>query len=398
MQATTIEGVGRWRRKRAMETPLAPRQASDRTKRRSLRYSKPAVSLGGAETLLIRRGGLALSHACCERAEERRGDCGLVLEDLGERPSGQHQAHGLGFRDDGRRPRGAVEQRHLAEVGARAELDLGAPAAADGRAAVEDDVERLARIAGADDRRLRVEAGDDGQTRDRSQVTRRHAGEERHVSEQVRQQTGSLGRLLRGRLAGRARLPRHCHAGCGRHRAPTLHAERAIRSAQGRRERYSYEAMGKLRLHWLPGTAAMAPHAALAEIGVEYELVRVQRDESGQSSPEYLALNPSGRVPTLEDGELVLTEAAAELREHFTRLEAQLEGRAWLVGEHRTAADLFLFMLTRWGRRLDPPAWDAANLRAHFLRTLALPGVRRMVDEQGLELPAWSSDSPPRHD
>ena len=55
----------------------------------------------------------------------------------------------------------------------------------------------------------------------------------------------------------------------------------------------------------------MAPHAALAEIGVPYELVLVERDENGRSSEEYLALNPWGKIPTLEDGDLVLTESAA---------------------------------------------------------------------------------------
>ena len=50
-------------------------------------------------------------------------------------------------------------------------------------------------------------------------------------------------------------------------------------------------------------------------------------------------------------------------------------------------------MLTRWGRRLDPPAWDMPNVRAHFQRTLALPGVRRMVEEQGLELPRLGRES-----
>src|SRR2546429_5794468 len=71
--------------------------------------------------------------------------------------------------------------------------------------------------------------------------------------------------------------------------------------------------MRKLCLHWIPGSAAMAPHAALAEIGVDYELARVERDAAGQSPPAYFALNPSGRVPTLEDGDLVLTESAAIL-------------------------------------------------------------------------------------
>ena len=44
-------------------------------------------------------------------------------------------------------------------------------------------------------------------------------------------------------------------------------------------------------------------------------------------------------------------------------------------------------MLTRWGRFLEPAAWDRPSLRAHWLRALELPGVRKMITEQGLELP-----------
>lgn len=191
----------------------------------------------------------------------------------------------------------------------------------------------------------------------------------------------------------------------------------------------------------------MAPHAALAEIGVAYRLVEIDR-ETAQTDPAYRALNPWGVVPTLVDGGVVVSESAAillyladrfpqarlapddradfyrwlvfmtntvqtcllrffyperyggpevellataEAGELFALLDESLEGRDWLVGEHRSAADLFLFMLTRWGRQLDSPAWDRPQLRAHFLRTLALPGVRRMLDEQGLDLPAWAT-------
>lgn len=63
-------------------------------------------------------------------------------------------------------------------------------------------------------------------------------------------------------------------------------------------------------LYYLPGSAAMAPHAALEEAGADYELVRVQRDE-GRPTAEYLAVNPLGRVPAFVDGELVLWESAA---------------------------------------------------------------------------------------
>ena len=205
--------------------------------------------------------------------------------------------------------------------------------------------------------------------------------------------------------------------------------------------------MEPLSLYWRPGTASMAPHAALAEIGIAYELVRIERD-AAQTDPGYLALNPLGVVPTLVAGDVVLTEsaaillyladrypearlapldraqlyrwlvfmtntlqtallrffyperygdetvrelAAAEAGRHFDLLDRALEEREWLVADHRTAADLFLFMLTRWGRRLEPAAWSRPNIRSHFLRTLALPGVQRMVAEQGLELPDWAA-------
>jgi glutathione S-transferase len=190
----------------------------------------------------------------------------------------------------------------------------------------------------------------------------------------------------------------------------------------------------------------MAPHAALAEIGADYELVRIEREDA-QSSAEYRALNPLGVVPTLVDGDLVLTESAAimlylaerypdarlapadhapyyrwlvfltntvqtallrylyperyggggvrdsaavELHQLFDLLDGELAGREWLTGDHRTGADLFLFMVTRWGRHLEPASWERPSLRAHFTRTLALPGVQRMMNEQGLELPAWT--------
>lgn len=201
-------------------------------------------------------------------------------------------------------------------------------------------------------------------------------------------------------------------------------------------------------LYWRPGTASMAPHAGLAEAGAEYELVEIDR-ETAQTDHAYRSLNPTGVVPTLVDGELVLSEsaaillyladrypearlapagedrpqfyrwlvfltntlqtamlrffyperyggagvaaiAAAEAGGHFDLLDRELGDRDWLAGDHRTGADLFLFMLTRWGRRLEPAAWERPSLRAHFLRTLALPGVSRMMAEQGLDLPDWA--------
>jgi glutathione S-transferase len=65
------------------------------------------------------------------------------------------------------------------------------------------------------------------------------------------------------------------------------------------------------QLHYYPANANAAPHMILEEIGAGYELRLVDRTNNAQKSPEYRKLNPNGRIPTLEDGKLVLNEAAA---------------------------------------------------------------------------------------
>jgi glutathione S-transferase len=64
-------------------------------------------------------------------------------------------------------------------------------------------------------------------------------------------------------------------------------------------------------LHYYPANANAAPHMLLEEIGAQYELLLVDRAVNGQKSKEYLKINPMGRIPTLVDRDLVLSEAAA---------------------------------------------------------------------------------------
>lgn len=49
----------------------------------------------------------------------------------------------------------------------------------------------------------------------------------------------------------------------------------------------------------------------LEEVGVEHELRFVDILAGEQKSPAILAMNPMGKLPTLKDGELVVTEGAA---------------------------------------------------------------------------------------
>jgi glutathione S-transferase len=66
-------------------------------------------------------------------------------------------------------------------------------------------------------------------------------------------------------------------------------------------------------LYYSPGACSLAPHIVLEEIGEPFEARRVAIAEGKHLAPEYLRLNPRGRVPTLViDGQPV-TEAAAIL-------------------------------------------------------------------------------------
>jgi glutathione S-transferase len=204
------------------------------------------------------------------------------------------------------------------------------------------------------------------------------------------------------------------------------------------------------KLYYIPGSAAMAPHAALEEIGVPFELRKVERDDVGRSPAEYLAINPLGRVPALvEDDGLVLWESAAIMIHladrhpkvkllppvgtperaaavrwlvyltntiqanfmHFAyperlvgnhavealragaeryilreleHVDAQLGQGPYLLGGSFSAPDLYLFMVTRWCRRLKRKAWTLQNIGPHYQLLSERPSVKRTLAAQGI--------------
>ncbi len=68
-----------------------------------------------------------------------------------------------------------------------------------------------------------------------------------------------------------------------------------------------------LTLYYTPGTCAQAVRIALEDAQAEYRLERVDFASQQQRSPEYLRVNPKGRVPALVTEQGVLTEAPALL-------------------------------------------------------------------------------------
>lgn len=210
-------------------------------------------------------------------------------------------------------------------------------------------------------------------------------------------------------------------------------------------------------LHSAPSTAGLVVHWLLIELGVPFELRRLDIAAGEQKRPPFLALNPDGRVPVLEvDGRphaeaaallVLLAErhperglapppgaperaqflqwmfyfantmqpafrawyypdepagpAAAEavreaarrvLDTAWARLDARFaDGRAHLLGERASVADLLLVMLARWSRNLPSPATDRPRLHAYIGRMRAWPSLKAVHAREGLT--DWIDDA-----
>jgi glutathione S-transferase len=68
-----------------------------------------------------------------------------------------------------------------------------------------------------------------------------------------------------------------------------------------------------LKLFYASGTCALASHIALEEAGAQFTAARVDFSKNEQQQPEYLAINPKGRVPALVTDRGILTENPAIL-------------------------------------------------------------------------------------
>src|SRR5262249_46579521 len=68
-----------------------------------------------------------------------------------------------------------------------------------------------------------------------------------------------------------------------------------------------------IKLYYAPHTCSLAAHIALEEAGAEYSTVHIDFGREEQRSPEYLAVNPKGRVPAMVTDRGILTETPAML-------------------------------------------------------------------------------------
>jgi glutathione S-transferase len=205
-----------------------------------------------------------------------------------------------------------------------------------------------------------------------------------------------------------------------------------------------------LKLYGLAGACPMAVHIILEHLGVDYEMVLVDRDK--MSSPEHLAVNPMAQAPSLKTEDGLITESVAillhidekygqgrvsppsgswerarmmmmmmfmasqehpafslwlrpfrwledeaaqeELKESgrkrfavcLERLDGWLEGRDWLIGDGMTLADPLALVHIRWGLRVTPPSNEYPNLWRFAQNMADVPAVKKVMTEEGVGL------------
>jgi glutathione S-transferase len=69
--------------------------------------------------------------------------------------------------------------------------------------------------------------------------------------------------------------------------------------------------MAKLTLYHAAPSRSSIARWMLEEIGEPYEIELLHLSAGDQQKPDYLAINPMGKVPTLRHGDVVITESAA---------------------------------------------------------------------------------------
>lgn len=90
-----------------------------------------------------------------------------------------------------------------------------------------------------------------------------------------------------------------------------------------------------MKLYWCPRTRSFSALWLMEETGQPYERVLIDLNKNDQKSPDYLKINPMGKVPAIQDGDVSVAESAAICAYVAERYpEAEL---APLVGDPRRA-------------------------------------------------------------
>lgn len=111
-----------------------------------------------------------------------------------------------------------------------------------------------------------------------------------------------------------------------------------------------------MKLYEFPPTRSIRARWTLQELGVDFESIEVNLGKGEHKRPEFLAINPAGKVPVLVDGDTVITESAAIA----LYLAEKYPEKGLLPADPKARAELnrwILFAVTE----LEQPLWRIAR-------------------------------------
>jgi len=139
--------------------------------------------------------------------------------------------------------------------------------------------------------------------------------------------------------------------------------------------------MSGLRIYGIARTRAFRALWMAEELGLDYEHLPIEIGDDGARSPEFLAINPNGRLPVIVDDGFVLFESLAITlylaKKHAdgTFYPGTLEGEArawqwsfWAISEVDRGVNIWSLHAVRL-----PPAERDAQMRDEALKVLAAP-------------------------
>jgi len=141
------------------------------------------------------------------------------------------------------------------------------------------------------------------------------------------------------------------------------------------------ETMSRLRIYGIARTRAFRALWVAKELGLDYEHIPIEIGDAGARTPEFMAINPNGRLPVIVDGDFVLFESLAitmylAKKHSLGRLypgALEDEARTWQWSLWAlTEVDRGVNIWSLHAVRLPPDERDAAK-RAEALKVVAAP-------------------------
>lgn len=124
-----------------------------------------------------------------------------------------------------------------------------------------------------------------------------------------------------------------------------------------------------MKLFEFAPTRSIRARWTLQELEVPFEAVTVNLIAGGHRRPEFLKINPAGKLPVLVDGEMVLTESIAIV----LYLAEKYPQKNLVPTELRQRAELMRWLLFTT-TELEQPLWRIARHTALYPEEKRLPG------------------------